>query len=210
MAPGTGDKKAEKSYLASAVDSINPWAGSRSSIATTAKDPKDPKDAKDLKDLQDRQQSPLPSPITSADHITNPLYGKSFKTYPPDCPKPNVHWFHAADVSLAYCSLPLSRSPFLNTLAYDDVTDPEAKAQVPEGKASCRRRQEAATATEEICWLFAGRLQGHRSCIPNEVGRAGAGGARRQSKRVVVECASRPQATTARIWRRWSEHQPRG
>lgn len=83
MAPGAGDKKAEKSYLASAVDSINPWAGNRTSTAT----PKEP------------QPSPT-IPASSGDHIINPLYGKSFKTYPPDCPKLNVQWFHAADVSV--------------------------------------------------------------------------------------------------------------
>ncbi|KAL2262895.1 hypothetical protein VTK26DRAFT_9100 [Humicola hyalothermophila] len=80
MAPGSGDKKAEKSYLASAVDSINPWAGSRSAAPA----PKDP-------------QPPIP-PSNSGDHTTNPFYGQSFSRYPPDCPPLKVRWFHAADV----------------------------------------------------------------------------------------------------------------
>jgi len=82
MVPGAGDKKAEKSYLASAVDSINPWAGNRATAATP--------------------NEPQPSPTTPAgtgDHIISPFYGKSFKTYPPDCPKLNVQWLHAADVN---------------------------------------------------------------------------------------------------------------
>lgn len=86
MAPGAGDKKAEKSYLASAVDSINPWAGSRSTTPT----PKDP-------------PQPTVAPSNPGDHTTNPFYGQSFKRYPPDCPPLNVQWFHAVDVSWAGC-----------------------------------------------------------------------------------------------------------
>lgn len=82
MAPGAGDKKAEKSYLASAVDSINPWAGSRSATPT----PKDP------------QPAVVPAAST-ADHTINPYYGHSVRRYPPDCPPLKVQWFHAADVS---------------------------------------------------------------------------------------------------------------
>ncbi|KAL2017862.1 hypothetical protein VTK56DRAFT_1607 [Thermocarpiscus australiensis] len=80
MAPGSGDKKAEKSYLASAVDSINPWAGNRSATPT----PKDPQ--------------PAVAPSNTGDHATNPFYGQSFRRYPPDCPPLNVQWFHAVDV----------------------------------------------------------------------------------------------------------------
>ena len=81
MSPPPVDKKAEKSYLASAVDSFNPWAGSRSNTPT----PKDPQ----------QKQEP---PVNPGDHITNPLYGQSIRRYPPDCPKLNVQWFHAVDV----------------------------------------------------------------------------------------------------------------
>lgn len=81
MPPGSSEKKAEKSYLASAVDSINPWAGSR----TTTPTPKDP-------------QPPVVPPSTN-DHATNPFYGQSLGRYPPDCPPLNVKWFHAVDVS---------------------------------------------------------------------------------------------------------------
>ncbi|KAI0434283.1 DDHD domain-containing protein [Xylaria sp. FL1042] len=88
---GNGDKKVdkrpEKSYLASAVESMNPWTTSRS--ATPA-----PKDNSSI---------PLPKaqppPGQKADdHSTNTLYGHSFKKYPPDCPPLNVMWFHAVDV----------------------------------------------------------------------------------------------------------------
>jgi hypothetical protein len=91
MSPGSGEKKvgdgkAEKSYLASAVDSINPWAGSRSATPTQ-------------KDREPQPSQQPPPPTHAADHITNPLYGQSFRRYPPDCPKLNVQWFHAVDVS---------------------------------------------------------------------------------------------------------------
>ncbi|KAB5539386.1 DDHD domain-containing protein [Coniochaeta sp. 2T2.1] len=82
MSPAPGpDKKAEKSYLASTIDSINPWGGSRSSTPT----PKEPKP----------EQQP---PVNPGDHIVNPLYGQSSRRYPPDCPKLNVKWFHAVDI----------------------------------------------------------------------------------------------------------------
>ncbi len=81
MPPGTAEKKAEKSYLASAVDSINPWGGSR----TTTPTPKDPQ--------------PAVVPPSTNDHATNPFYGQSLGRYPPDCPPLNVKWFHAVDVS---------------------------------------------------------------------------------------------------------------
>lgn len=84
MSPAPGDKKAEKSYLASAVDSINPWGGSRSATPT----PKDPQAS--------QQTQP---PVNPGDHAINPLYGQSFRRYPPDCPKLNVQWFYAVDVS---------------------------------------------------------------------------------------------------------------
>lgn len=81
MPPGSAEKKAEKSYLASAVDSINPWAGSRSATPT----PKDPQ--------------PAAVASNTGDHVTNPFYGQSLGRYPPDCPPLKVKWFHAVDVS---------------------------------------------------------------------------------------------------------------
>lgn len=86
------EKKVEKSYLASAVDSINPWNTSRSSTPTPKEAPKPP--------------PPKPKPTQDAprkadDHSTNPIYGQSFKRYPPECPPLNVMWFHAIDVGFA-------------------------------------------------------------------------------------------------------------
>ncbi|KAI0017699.1 DDHD domain-containing protein [Xylariomycetidae sp. FL0641] len=91
------EKKAEKSYLASAVDSINPWNSSRSNTPPTAANTNAASTAisKDAPTLP----KPAPAPTMKAeDHSTNTLYGKSFKTYPPDCPPLNVMWFHAVDV----------------------------------------------------------------------------------------------------------------
>lgn len=80
---GPADKKAEKSTWASAVDSINPWAVSRSTTPV----PKEP-------------VPPPPKPTTSEkDHSVNLIYGISARKYPTDCPPLNVQWFHAVDVS---------------------------------------------------------------------------------------------------------------
>jgi hypothetical protein len=84
MAPGTGpaERKAEKSYLSSAVESINPWGGSRSTTPTP----------------RDDIRNAAPPPVT-VDHSTTHLYGRSQKCYPADCPELNILWFHAVDVS---------------------------------------------------------------------------------------------------------------
>ncbi|KAK4200789.1 putative phospholipase [Triangularia verruculosa] len=103
--PSTAEKKVEKSYLASAVDSINPWAGPRSTTPT----PKDPQ--------------PTRVPSTTVDHTLNPFYGQSFKRYPPDCPAPNVQWFHAVDV-------PKRKPKFMITKAASDAKPPQPKKYV--------------------------------------------------------------------------------
>ncbi|GAP83143.1 putative ddhd domain-containing protein [Rosellinia necatrix] len=83
----TGERKLEKSYLASAVESINPWGGSRSATPTPKESPSLP------------QPKAVPPVAQKADdHSTNTLYGHSFKKYPADCPPLNVMWFHAVDV----------------------------------------------------------------------------------------------------------------
>lgn len=85
MATGfaSADKKAEKSTWASAVDSFNPWAGSRSSTPV-------PKES---------APPPPPNPGNSGgDHSINLIYGVSARKYPPDCPPLKVKWFHAVDV----------------------------------------------------------------------------------------------------------------
>ncbi|KAI1824587.1 DDHD domain-containing protein [Xylaria intraflava] len=82
-----GEKKSEKSYLASAVESINPWTMNRSTTPTQ----------------KDHSAPPQPNANPQAtqkaeDHSTNTLYGYSLKKYPDDCPPLNVMWFHAVDV----------------------------------------------------------------------------------------------------------------
>ncbi|KAI0395417.1 DDHD domain-containing protein [Xylariaceae sp. FL0594] len=81
------ERKVEKSYLASAVESFNPWTSGRSTTPTLKDNPS--------------QSQPKPSPPVAQradDHATNTLYGQVFKKYPPDCPPLNVMWFHAVDV----------------------------------------------------------------------------------------------------------------
>jgi hypothetical protein len=80
-------KKAEKSYLSSAVDSINPWGAGKTSKT---------------ENYSGTQKSATTTAETASaatdDHSTTSLYGQSFSTYPKDCPPLNVHWFHAVDV----------------------------------------------------------------------------------------------------------------
>ncbi|TGJ88763.1 hypothetical protein E0Z10_g65 [Xylaria hypoxylon] len=83
-----GERRPEKSYLASAVESMNPWTTSRS--ATPA--------PKDSSSLPQPKSMPPPPAQKAGDHSTNTLYGNSFKKYPADCPSVNVMWFHAVDV----------------------------------------------------------------------------------------------------------------
>ncbi|KAL8416038.1 hypothetical protein RB596_006554 [Gaeumannomyces avenae] len=84
------DKKVEKGYFSSAVDSMNPWAGSRSTTPT----PKEPGSSSTT--------PPLPSasgPSTAPGyHTTSHVYGQSQRRYPPDCPPLKVMWFHAVDI----------------------------------------------------------------------------------------------------------------
>ncbi|KAM7199403.1 phospholipase DDHD2 [Naviculisporaceae sp. PSN 640] len=178
MAPATSDqaqqlqvaqpKKAEtttttsttstaKSYLASAVDSINPWGLYASSSSSTSRSatptPRDPKPSEQPPPPAS-PRPPLP-PTTgshSSDHSTNPFYGQSLRRYPPDCPPPNVLWFHAADI-------PKRKPTFLqeqpksnngnNTAAVEDkekdkkTAGPQPKKYVP-FSASDSRAIEAA------------------------------------------------------------------
>lgn len=111
------DKKVEKGYFSSAVDSMNPWAGSRSTTPT----PKEP--------ASSSTTPPLPStsgPSTVPGyHTTSHVYGQSLKRYPPDCPPLNVMWFHAVDVSWSL----LSRA--FPALDLTPGTDPQAETQIP-------------------------------------------------------------------------------
>ncbi|KAK0644399.1 DDHD domain-containing protein [Cercophora newfieldiana] len=103
MASANGERKVEKSYLASAVDSINPWAGSRTSTPL----PKEPQ--------------PAPPQPSAVDHAINPYYGQSFKKYPLDCPPLKVQWFHAVDV-------PKRKPKFLS--AKDEKKDDQKKPTI--------------------------------------------------------------------------------
>lgn len=90
MPLGTGDQKPEKSYLSSAVDSINPWSSSR--IATPTQTPS-PDSRKQAERAATTEQGATPG-----DRTPTALYGQSFRTYPGDCPPLKVQWFHAVDV----------------------------------------------------------------------------------------------------------------
>ncbi|KAF5022221.1 hypothetical protein F66182_5736 [Fusarium sp. NRRL 66182] len=112
MASGAADKKTEKSYLSSAVDSINPWAASRSTSPTQKTKPEE-------------ETRPAAAPANPDDHSTTHLYGQSFQTYPSGCPPLKVQWFHAVDVP--------KRKPQLSrpTKPEKPSTQPEKALAVP-------------------------------------------------------------------------------
>jgi len=87
MASQLGDQKAEKSYLTTAVESINPWGGKRDSSP-----------APEASKKADKKQTSEPAPEGPGDHSITHLYGQSFRTYPADCPPLKVQWYHAIDV----------------------------------------------------------------------------------------------------------------
>ena len=109
MAPEASDKKAEKSYLTSAVDSINPWAGKRASS---------PSQGPETKETETPKAAKTPGLVDPGDHSITHLYGQSFRTYPPDCPPLHVQWYHAIDVCIGqrlrvsrnHCMLTADRS----------------------------------------------------------------------------------------------------
>ena len=85
MSAEATDRKG-KSYLSSAVDSLNPWAVSR---------PSSPTPTRKSEDITGTGSSIQGDP---GDHSITHLYGQSFRTYPSGCPPLKVQWFHAVDV----------------------------------------------------------------------------------------------------------------
>ncbi|KAL2071364.1 hypothetical protein VTL71DRAFT_12599 [Oculimacula yallundae] len=83
--PESKSEKAEKSYLSTAVDSISPWGGSRSSTPKPASATV-PGEGSGLKHQR------------GGDHTIQNWHGFSSKRYPPDCPPMNARWFHAVDI----------------------------------------------------------------------------------------------------------------
>ncbi|RDW91163.1 hypothetical protein BP5796_02328 [Coleophoma crateriformis] len=79
-------EKSERSYLSAAVESISPWASSRSSTPKPASAGL-PGEASGLKNQQ------------GGDHTFNHWHNFIHrKSYPPDCPPLNARWFYAVDV----------------------------------------------------------------------------------------------------------------
>ncbi|KAH6674148.1 DDHD domain-containing protein [Halenospora varia] len=85
IVPDKGSEKVEKSYLTSAVESISPWGGSRSSTPKPTQTI-NPGEASGLKNQH------------GGDHASQHWYGLSSRDYPTDCPTLNARWFYAVDV----------------------------------------------------------------------------------------------------------------
>ena len=81
--PSSSDRS-ERSYLSAAVESITPWAGSRSVTPKT----RSVTDPPEISGLQNQH---------GGYHGARRRY-MSFKHYPSDCPPLNVRWFYAVDV----------------------------------------------------------------------------------------------------------------
>ncbi|EWY91239.1 hypothetical protein FOYG_08406 [Fusarium oxysporum NRRL 32931] len=135
MAPGTAEKKIERSYLSSAVDSFNPWAASRSTTPTQKTKPEE-------------ETSTVPTSANPDDHTTTHLYGQSFRTYPSGCPPLKVQWFHAVDVPKRKPRLSKSTQPEKpSTLPkkYNPFSSSDSKALEAEYQKLLEELEEART-----------------------------------------------------------------
>ncbi|KAJ4155761.1 hypothetical protein LMH87_000991 [Akanthomyces muscarius] len=74
----------ETPYWTSALSSFGIWNGGKPSGTQSGKEAVE--EANALKSN------------SSADHLTTPFHGQSFRRYPQGCPRPKVQWFHAVDV----------------------------------------------------------------------------------------------------------------
>ncbi|KAG7111041.1 phospholipase C20G8.02 like protein [Verticillium longisporum] len=128
MAPGGADKRLEKSYLSSAVDSINPWAASSRSTTPTPKD------------VPVQQQLVKGTGSVAGDHSTTHLYGCSAKSYPSDCPPLKVLWFHAVDI-------PKRKAKYASSKPVDDSKPPQQPKKYVQFSSSDSRAIEAAYQT---------------------------------------------------------------
>ena len=138
------EKKAEKSYLSTAVDSINPWAAGRTTDSGQPKRPTTP------------TPSSTPVPPSSGrprDHSTNPLYGISWQSYPEDCPPLRVLWFHAVDVgatNLRGC-LPCPSQHQITNGYFRLGSKAEAERCTIQHQQNCRQGQrQAPAATQKV------------------------------------------------------------
>jgi hypothetical protein len=148
MASGTPSKPAEKSILSSAVESIYPWASSRTATPTPADKAKD--------GSKDATAGASNAP---EDHSIPHLYGQSTRSYPPDCPPLNVQWFHAVDVQ------PSQIPEIIGTQAYK-ITGAKAKAEATCNPHELQHAAETPTSTKEVLGVLSVRFKGNRECIP--------------------------------------------
>ncbi|KAL5585079.1 hypothetical protein FOVSG1_014468 [Fusarium oxysporum f. sp. vasinfectum] len=132
---GPAEKKIERSYLSSAVDSFNPWAASRSTTPTQKTKPEE-------------ETSTVPTSANPDDHTTTHLYGQSLRTYPSGCPPLKVQWFHAVDVPKRKPRLSKSTQPEKpSTLPkkYNPFSSSDSKALEAEYQKLLEELEEART-----------------------------------------------------------------
>ncbi|TQW04663.1 DDHD domain protein [Cordyceps javanica] len=73
----------ETPYWSSAFSSIGIWNGAKPPGTQSGKD--------------GAEEAKTPNISTATNHLTTPFHGQSFRSYPKDCPRPTVRWFHAVD-----------------------------------------------------------------------------------------------------------------
>ncbi|KAG9502663.1 hypothetical protein J7337_005496 [Fusarium musae] len=135
MAPGPAEKKVERSYLSSAVDSFNPWAASRSTTPTQ-------------KTKIEQETSTVATSANPDDHSTTHLYGQSLRTYPSGCPPLKVQWFHAVDVPKRKPRLSKStqpEKPSTQPKKYNPFSSSDSKALEAEYQKLLEEVEEART-----------------------------------------------------------------
>lgn len=126
-------KQADQSSWTSTFNSINPWASNRGQAPTATEQPTEAE--------AEKTSSPNETSINQ-DHLSVPLYGKSFRKYPDDCPPLRVRWFHAVDVcikspittvTLIQCQTP-KRTPHSGNKGSKGEKDSKPSAQKPKPK----------------------------------------------------------------------------
>lgn len=82
-------KQTDQSSWTSTFNSINPWASNRGQAPPATEQPTE---------TEAEKTASANEASINQDHLSVPIYGKSFRKYPDDCPPLRVRWFHAVDV----------------------------------------------------------------------------------------------------------------
>ncbi len=136
----------ETPYWTSALSSFGIWNGGKPSGTQSGKEAVE--EANALKSN------------SSADHLTTPFHGQSFRRYPQGCPRPKVHWFHAVDVRILY-------EP---SLFNADTAIGAKEDHVATLRSKRPQRTQTTSEAKEIFCIFCRGLSEDRSSVPKPHG----------------------------------------